>query len=70
MKRQTTLTQLPPRRGLVKIRVLKSLVKSVTAFASGDSGRNNCNGNGVDDGGDSPSITPPIPNGYNSDQNN
>ncbi|CAL5211330.1 unnamed protein product [Lathyrus oleraceus] len=71
-KHQTTQTQLPPRRGLVQIRVLKSIFKSATAFASvsGDGGRNNDNGNGIDDGGDSPSTTPPIPNGYNSDQNN
>ncbi|CAK8576129.1 unnamed protein product [Lathyrus sativus] len=66
MKRQTTLTQLPPRRGLVKIRVVKSLIRSMTAFAYGDGGRNN----GIDDGGDSASRTPPIPNGYNSDENN
>lgn len=69
MKRQTTL---PPRRGLVKIRVINSLFKSATAWASvsGDGERNNGNSNGIDDGGHSPSTTPTTPNGYNSDRNN
>ncbi|KAL5056001.1 hypothetical protein RYX36_036683, partial [Vicia faba] len=58
MRRQTTLTQLPPRRGLVKIRVLKSLIRSATMCAS-------VSGDGIDDGGHSPSATPPTPNGYN-----
>lgn len=57
--------ELPPRRGLVKIRVVKSLIKSVTAFESGDGRRNNCNYNGIDDACDSPSTTT-ISNGYNS----
>jgi len=68
MKPQTTQTLLPPRRGLVKIRVIKSLVKSAAAFASlsGDGGRRN----GTEDGDHSPSSTPPTPGGYNSDHNN
>ncbi|CAJ2654308.1 hypothetical protein L195_g032063 [Trifolium pratense] len=72
IKPQATQTLLPPRRGLVKIRVLKSLVKSATAFASlsGDGGRKNSNGSGTEDGDHSPSSSPPIPIGYNSDQNN
>jgi hypothetical protein len=72
MKPQATQTQLPPRRGLVKIRVIKSLVKSATAFASlsGDVGRKNSIGNGSEDGEHSPSSSPPIPRGYNSDHNN
>jgi hypothetical protein len=72
IKPQTTQTLLPPRRGLVKIRVIKSLVKSATAFASlsGDIGRKNSIGNGNEDGEHSPSSSPPIPRGYNSDHNN
>ncbi|TKY67278.1 hypothetical protein E2542_SST10170 [Spatholobus suberectus] len=64
---------LPPQRGLVTIRVLKSVFKSVTAFATSlaaaDFGRGNRNGE--EDGTSlplsSPSTTPPIPSGYNSD---
>jgi len=72
IKPQSTQTLLPPRRGLVKIRVLKSLVKSAAAFASlsGDGGRRNSHGDGTEDGDHSPSSTPPTPGGYNSDHNN
>ncbi|KAJ1396641.1 hypothetical protein SESBI_32395 [Sesbania bispinosa] len=74
--RRTATQTLPPKRGLVKIRVVKSIVKSVTGFASlaasgAGSGRKNVNGNGEDDRTSlslsSPSATPPIPSGYNSD---
>lgn len=64
-------TLLPPRRGQVKKRVFQSIVNFATPFASlpgGDGGRKNINGNGIEDGGVSPSTTPPIPIGYDSDR--
>ncbi|RDX70887.1 hypothetical protein CR513_49819, partial [Mucuna pruriens] len=61
-------TKFPPQRGLVMIRVVKSLSKSVTAFASlAAAGLKRGNGNGQQDGTTSPSTTPPIPSGYTSD---
>ncbi|KAJ1384031.1 hypothetical protein SESBI_42878 [Sesbania bispinosa] len=71
--RPTATQTLPPKRGLVKIRVVKSIIKSVTALAAtgAGSGRKNGNGNGEDDRASlslsSPSATPPLPSGYNSD---
>jgi len=64
--------RLPPPRGLVKIRAVKTLVSSVTAFAS--SLIPLPNGNGESDGASrtthsSPSSTPPLPSAYNSNAN-
>ncbi|RDX70888.1 hypothetical protein CR513_49820, partial [Mucuna pruriens] len=67
---------LPPQRGLVKLRVIKALLYSVTAFASfAASGLKRGNGNGEQelDGTchtntlSSTSTTTPIPSGYNAD---
>ncbi|KAF7823500.1 hypothetical protein G2W53_021644 [Senna tora] len=53
---------LPPRRGQIKIRIIKTIVRSAAAL--GGFGRRN------GEGGtplSSPSATPPIPSEYNSD---
>lgn len=59
---------LPPKRGQVKMRVLKSLLKSATAFTSltAGGGRKNADGNGPDDGASLP-LSSPSTSGYNSD---
>lgn len=68
--RQVPARRLPPPRGLIKIRVVKTLVSSVTAFASSFVPRPTANGES--DGASrtahtSPSTSPPVPSAYNSD---
>nr|KYP68454.1 hypothetical protein KK1_022080 [Cajanus cajan] len=62
--------KLPPPRGLVKIRIFKTVFSSVKAFASLVTPRPN--GNGEEDGasltGTSPSTTPPNSSPHNYDQ--
>ncbi|CAJ1979374.1 unnamed protein product [Sphenostylis stenocarpa] len=62
--------RLPPPRGLIKIRAVKTLLSAVTSFASSLVPRPP--GNGESDGTShtthtSPSTTPPLPSAYNSD---
>ena len=67
----TKLVQtVPPKRGQIKIKIIKTIFKSVTELSCscGPSGRR-----GEEDGAEAPlsststSTTPPIPSGYNSD---
>lgn len=52
---------LPPRRGLIKIRIIKSLITATSSFTS----KKNKDGDGSS-GCPSP-ITPAVTSGYNSD---
>ncbi|ESW04152.1 hypothetical protein PHAVU_011G070900 [Phaseolus vulgaris] len=67
--RQPPARRLPPPRGLIKIRAVKTVVSSITAFASSLVPRPIANGES--DGASqtshtSPSTTPPLPSAYNS----
>lgn len=58
---------LPPPRGLVKIRVFKTLFKSARAFASLTTSTSTGDATSHTTTRTSPSSTSPIPSGYNSD---
>ncbi|BAT90651.1 hypothetical protein LR48_Vigan08g157400 [Vigna angularis] len=68
--RQVPARRLPPPRGLVKIRAVKTLVSSLTAFVSSLVPRPTTDGES--DGtfrttNTSPSTTPPVRSAYDSD---